>query len=75
MNVYTDGACSSNGKEEAKAGIGVWFGDNHPLYVAIHLSINVHCMIQGYRSKIFVAETCQEQLLAGQLTTWRKFKL
>lgn len=34
VNVYTDGACSSNGKKKAKAGIGVWFGDNHPLNVS-----------------------------------------
>lgn len=26
--VYTDGACSNNGKENAKAGIGVYFQDN-----------------------------------------------
>ncbi|XP_012175914.1 ribonuclease H1 isoform X1 [Bombus terrestris] len=34
VNVYTDGACSANGRENAKAGIGVWFGDNHPLNVS-----------------------------------------
>ena len=26
--VYTDGSCSNNGKSNAKAGIGVYFGDN-----------------------------------------------
>ena len=26
--VYTDGACSNNGKETAKAGIGIYFQDN-----------------------------------------------
>ena len=26
INVYTDGACSNNGKPGAKAGIGVYFG-------------------------------------------------
>lgn len=26
--VYTDGACSKNGSEDAKAGIGIFFGDN-----------------------------------------------
>ena len=26
--VYTDGACSNNGKENAKAGIGIYFQDN-----------------------------------------------
>ncbi|XP_076387354.1 ribonuclease H1 isoform X1 [Megachile rotundata] len=34
VNVYTDGACSSNGRKNAKAGIGVWFGDDHPLNVS-----------------------------------------
>lgn len=29
--VYTDGACSNNGKPNAKAGIGVWFADNFAL--------------------------------------------
>lgn len=29
--VYTDGACEGNGQKNAKAGIGVWFGQNHPL--------------------------------------------
>ena len=26
--IYTDGACSKNGYVDAKAGIGVFFGDN-----------------------------------------------
>ncbi|XP_066595871.1 ribonuclease H1 isoform X1 [Prorops nasuta] len=34
VNVYTDGACTSNGRKNAQAGIGVWFGDNHPLNVS-----------------------------------------
>lgn len=28
INVYTDGACSNNGKPDARAGFGIWFGDN-----------------------------------------------
>jgi ribonuclease HI len=28
LNIYTDGACSNNGKASAKAGFGVWFGEN-----------------------------------------------
>ena len=28
--VYTDGACSNNGKKSAKAGIGVYFGEGDP---------------------------------------------
>ncbi|XP_039311455.1 ribonuclease H1 isoform X3 [Solenopsis invicta] len=34
VNVFTDGACSSNGYKNARAGIGVWFKDNHPLNVS-----------------------------------------
>ncbi|GJQ76926.1 putative endonuclease that specifically degrades the RNA of RNA- DNA hybrids [Trypoxylus dichotomus] len=32
--VYTDGACENNGYKGAKAGIGVWFGDDHPFNVS-----------------------------------------
>ena len=28
INVYTDGACSNNGKPNARAGLGVYFGEN-----------------------------------------------
>ncbi|XP_023706938.1 uncharacterized protein LOC111864133 isoform X3 [Cryptotermes secundus] len=31
VHVYTDGACENNGRVGARAGIGVWFADNHPL--------------------------------------------
>ncbi|XP_076654674.1 ribonuclease H1 isoform X2 [Halictus rubicundus] len=34
VNVYTDGACSSNGYKNSLAGIGVWFGEDHPLNVS-----------------------------------------
>ena len=30
VNVYTDGACSNNGNKGAKAGLGVYFGENDP---------------------------------------------
>ena len=32
--VYTDGACSNNGKENAQAGIGIYFQDNDPRNVS-----------------------------------------
>ncbi|XP_071323770.1 ribonuclease H1 isoform X2 [Trachinotus anak] len=35
--VYTDGCCSANGKSGARAGIGVYWGHNHPLNVADRL--------------------------------------
>jgi len=28
--VYTDGACQGNGKQGARAGVGVWYGPNDP---------------------------------------------
>uniref|UniRef100_R4FM65 Ribonuclease H1 n=2 Tax=Rhodnius prolixus TaxID=13249 RepID=R4FM65_RHOPR len=34
VKVYTDGACTKNGKMGAKAGIGVWFNEDHPLNVS-----------------------------------------
>ncbi|XP_056640096.1 ribonuclease H1 isoform X1 [Diorhabda sublineata] len=34
VTVFTDGACENNGKSNAKAGIGVWFGDNHQLNIS-----------------------------------------
>lgn len=34
VHVYTHGICSAKGCRNAKAGIGVYFGDNHPLWVA-----------------------------------------
>ncbi len=27
INVYTDGACTNNGKPDARAGFGIWFGE------------------------------------------------
>lgn len=35
--VYTDGCCSANGRTGARAGIGVYWGHNHPLNVADRL--------------------------------------
>ncbi|XP_042359993.1 ribonuclease H1 [Plectropomus leopardus] len=35
--VYTDGCCSANGQKGAKAGIGVYWGHDHPLNVAERL--------------------------------------
>ncbi|KAK7132971.1 hypothetical protein R3I94_015005 [Phoxinus phoxinus] len=36
--VYTDGCCSANGRQGARAGIGVYWGRDHPLNVAERLS-------------------------------------
>ncbi|XP_043481635.1 ribonuclease H1-like [Leptopilina heterotoma] len=38
VNVYTDGACSGNGRTSPKGGIGVFFEDNHPLNISAPLT-------------------------------------
>ena len=31
VHVYTDGSCEGNGKDNARAGYGIWWADNHNL--------------------------------------------
>jgi ribonuclease HI len=38
LYVYTDGACINNGSDNAKAGIGVYFGKDHPNNISKELS-------------------------------------
>ena len=40
--VYVDGACKNNGKSDAAAGYGVWFGKNHELNVSEVISGDKH---------------------------------
>ena len=35
--VYTDGACTNNGREDASAGSGVWYGDDDPRGLGIRV--------------------------------------
>lgn len=32
VHCYTDGSCEGNGQNGARAGVGVWFAVDHPLY-------------------------------------------
>ena len=34
IRVFTDGSCSNNGRKNAKAGFGVYFGENDPRNVS-----------------------------------------
>jgi ribonuclease HI/exonuclease III len=38
--VYTDGACTNNGNEDAAAGLGVWFGENDPRNISMRVPLN-----------------------------------
>ncbi len=40
--VYTDGACQSNGKAEAKAGVGVFVGVDDPRNISLPLEKTPH---------------------------------
>ncbi|XP_075221758.1 uncharacterized protein LOC142324724 [Lycorma delicatula] len=58
--VYTDGACSNNGRPDAKAGIGVWFNFNHPLNVSAPVrgrATNNNAEIQAATAAILQAST------------------
>jgi len=37
--VFTDGACINNGKENARAGSGVWYGDNDPRNLSVRVAL------------------------------------
>lgn len=51
--VFVDGACENNSKSKAKAGIGVWFGRNHPW--------NVSRPVQGKATSILAEiQSCLE---------------
>nr|XP_011313406.1 PREDICTED: uncharacterized protein LOC105272871 [Fopius arisanus] len=47
--VYVDGSCSNNGHPGAIAGLGIWFGENHPL--------NTYKTLTGKRVTNIAAET------------------
>ncbi|CAK8698284.1 unnamed protein product [Clavelina lepadiformis] len=60
--VYTDGACSKNGRKGCKAGYGVWWGDNHPL----NLSRKLKGEQTNQRAEIAAVNTAIEQaIIAG----------
>ena len=62
MNIYTDGACSNNGKCNAKAGIGIYFSKND--------SRNISKSIEGKQTNntaelmavITVFDICKKQI-------------
>lgn len=38
VEVYTDGSCINNGTKKARAGLGVYFGEDHPLNISAPVS-------------------------------------
>ena len=48
LKIYTDGACSNNGRANAKAGLGVYFGNNDQEMFQKELLVNKLIMLQNY---------------------------
>lgn len=46
--VYTDGSCFNNGQKNACAGYGVYFGEDHPLYVIVLIIKKFKCLNLSY---------------------------
>ncbi|XP_015678779.2 ribonuclease H1 [Protobothrops mucrosquamatus] len=57
VTVYTDGCCSSNGREAARAGTGVYWGPDHPL----NNSERLHGRQTNQRAEIHAACKAIEQ--------------
>ena len=78
--VYTDGACKRNGRSDARAGYGVWWGDGHVLYIwffFVFFDIFIYFMIIKKRntsSKLDVNEkhTNQRAELTAAITAIRQ---
>ncbi|XP_063972789.1 ribonuclease H1-like [Diachasmimorpha longicaudata] len=82
VDIFTDGACSGNGYRGAKAGFGVYFGENHPLNVAkpvVGRPTNNNAEIQAVTEAALIAKkngmckiriNTDSQFLISCLTQW-----
>ncbi|XP_065224772.1 uncharacterized protein LOC135848723 isoform X2 [Planococcus citri] len=82
--VYTDGCCLNNGRNNAQAGVGVWFNFNHPLNLAAPVTgnpTNNNAEIQAATRAIRIASELglkkikirtDSMFLINCMTTWMK---
>ncbi|XP_015111619.1 ribonuclease H1 isoform X2 [Diachasma alloeum] len=82
VDIFTDGACSGNGYDGAKAGFGVYFGDDHPLNVAkpvVGRATNNNAEIQAVTEAALISKkhgiskiriNTDSQFLISCLTQW-----
>ncbi|XP_073829125.1 ribonuclease H1 [Musca autumnalis] len=80
--VYTDGSCFNNGKANACAGFGVWFGDNHPLNAGKPVGGRVTNNVGEIQASIYAIKTAKNlgikklcictdsQFLIKSITMW-----
>ncbi|XP_030044630.1 ribonuclease H1 [Microcaecilia unicolor] len=63
--VYTDGCCANNGRNDARAGIGVYWGPGHPSNVAERLpgrQTNQRAEIQIFQMLFLISPDCSLQV-------------
>lgn len=65
IRVFTDGACSNNGQKYARAGIGVFFGENDPRNVSRELSGNKTNNIAELSAIIVAYYVLEEEIDSG----------
>jgi ribonuclease HI len=66
ISVYTDGACSNNGKKYARAGVGVFFGENDPRNVSRELSGNKTNNIAELSAIIIAYYVLEDEISEGK---------
>tara|TARA_B110001450_G_scaffold242940_1_gene253739 strand:- start:273 stop:1091 length:819 start_codon:yes stop_codon:yes gene_type:complete len=67
INVYTDGACSNNGKPDALSGYGVYFGENDPRNESKKIEGNKHTNnIAELTGFIRALEILTEEIIKGE---------
>ena len=64
-NVYTDGACSNNGRKGAKAGLGIYFGENDPRNCSERIGGKQTNNTAELKAIIKAAELLKREILAG----------
>ena len=66
IKVFTDGACSHNGKPNAKAGLGVYFGENDPRNTSKRVVGKQTNNVAELSAIIEVFEILKEEIESGQ---------
>ena len=65
VTVYTDGACSRNGQKGAKAGLGVYFGENDYRNCSERIEGKQTNNTAEVKAILKVAEILKREILAG----------
>lgn len=67
INVYTDGACSNNGRPNAKAGLGIYFGPDDPRNSSERIIGKQTNNIAELTAILRAAAILQEEILDGEI--------